>query len=594
MNYLKKIFNLFSSKAKKKSIFLLVMFCIMALLDIVGVASIMPFMATLANPELIKTNVYLNDFFHFLNFDNPKSFLFFLGFLSFAFLLISLIFKAITTYLQSNFVFMQEYEIGVRLLEGYLHQPYAWFLGRNSSDLSKTILSEVAAVLNGAIIPAMILISQGLVVIMMLIFLIVINPKLIIVVASVIVIFYIFVFFSINKFLLRIGKEKVYVNKNRFLTLNETFGSVKEVKLGESEMKFVYQFSKYAIPFAKQQSYLQSLSYLPRLALEAIGFGGLLLIILYLMNNTQHFDLIIPTIALYAIAGYRLLPAFQNIFSALTKLRFAKPALDLLNAELSNLSFNRSKIGKTVKMKIKDNIELKNISFNYPGSSKLSIKDISMKIKINNNIGIVGVTGSGKTTLADIILFLLTTDKGTIFVDGKPINSKNYREWQKIIGYVPQQIYIADDTVSANIAYGIPPESVNKAAIKRSAKIANIHEFITKELKDGYKAILGERGKKLSGGQLQRIGIARALYNAPSILILDEATSALDNITERAVMNKINNLNKKITIIHIAHRLSTVRHCDQIYVLEKGQIKAHGTYNKLQSNSKIFREMSVN
>jgi ABC-type bacteriocin/lantibiotic exporter with double-glycine peptidase domain len=594
MNYLKKIFNLLSSKAKKKSIFLLVMFCIMALLDIVGVASIMPFMATLANPELIKTNVYLNDFFHFLNFENPKSFLFFLGFLSFAFLLISLIFKAITTYLQSNFVFMQEYEIGVRLLEGYLRQPYAWFLGRNSSDLSKTILSEVAAVLNGAIIPAMILISQGLVVIMMLIFLIVINPKLIIVVASVIVIFYIFVFFSINKFLLRIGKEKVYVNKNRFLTLNETFGSVKEVKLGESEMKFVYQFSKYAIPFAKQQSYLQSLSYLPRLALEAIGFGGLLLIILYLMNNTQHFDLIIPAIALYAIAGYRLLPAFQNIFSALTKLRFAKPALDLLNAELSNLSFSRSKIGKIVKMKIKDNIELKNISFNYPGSSKLSIKDISMKIKINNNIGIVGVTGSGKTTLADIILFLLTTDKGAIFVDGKPINSKNYREWQKIIGYVPQQIYIADDTVSANIAYGIPPESVNKAAIKRSAKIANIHEFITKELKDGYKTILGERGKKLSGGQRQRIGIARALYNAPSILILDEATSALDNITERAVMNKINNLNKKITIIHIAHRLSTVRHCDQIYVLEKGQIKAHGTYNKLQSNSKIFREMLVN
>jgi ABC-type multidrug transport system fused ATPase/permease subunit len=594
MNYLKKIFNLLSSKAKKKFIFLLVMFFIMALLDIVGVASVMPFMATLANPELIKTNVYLNDFFHFLNFENPKSFLFFLGFLSFAFLLISLIFKAITTYLQSNFVFMQEYEIGVRLLEGYLRQPYAWFLGRNSSDLSKTILSEVAAVLNGAIIPAMILISQGLVVIMMLIFLIVINPKLIIVVASVIVIFYIFVFFSINKFLLRIGKEKVYVNKNRFLALNETFGSVKEVKLGESEMKFVYQFSKYSMPFAKHQSYLQSLSYLPRLALEAIVFVVLLFIILYLMNNSQHFDLIIPAIALYAIAGYRLLPAFQNIFSALTKLRFAKPALDLLNAELSNLSFSRSKIGKIVKMKIKDNIELKNISFNYPGSSKLSIKDISMKIKINNNIGIVGVTGSGKTTLADIILFLLTTDKGAIFVDGKPINSKNYREWQKIIGYVPQQIYIADDTVSANIAYGIPPESVNKAAIKRSAKIANIHEFITKELKDGYKTILGERGKKLSGGQRQRIGIARALYNAPSILILDEATSALDNITERAVMNKINNLNKKITIIHIAHRLSTVRHCDQIYVLEKGQIKAHGTYNKLQSNSKIFREMLVN
>lgn len=594
MNYLKKIFNLLSSKAKKKSFFLLVMIFVMALLDIIGIASIMPFMATLANPELIQTNAYLNNFFVFLDLDSPKLFLFFLGIVSFTFLLISLIFKAITTYAQSRFVFMQEYDIGKRLLEGYLHQPYAWFLGRNSSDLTKTILSEVASVLNGAIIPMMILISQGLVVILMLIFFIIINPKLIIIVACVITFFYTFVFISINKFLLRIGKEKVYVNKNRFLTLSETFGSVKEVKLGESEMKFVYQFSKYAKPFAKYQSYLQSLSNLPRLALEAIGFGGLLLVILYLMSNKQDFNLIVPVIAIYAIAGYRLLPAFQNIFASITKLRFSRPAVDALNIELANLSFATIKKRKTTKMKFNSHIELKNISFNYPGSSKLTIKNLSMKMKIYNRIGIVGVTGSGKTTLIDIILFLLESKKGTIFADGKPITSKNYREWQKIIGYVPQQIYIADDTISANIAFGIPNDSINEAAVKRAAKIANIHKFIEDELHDGYQTIVGERGIRLSGGQCQRIGIARALYNSPSILILDEATSALDNITEQLVMDQIKNLNKKTTIIHVAHRLSTVRHCDQIYVMDKGQIKAHGSYNELQSNSRLFKKMSGN
>jgi ABC-type multidrug transport system fused ATPase/permease subunit len=359
-------------------------------------------------------------------------------------------------------------------------------------------------------------------------------------------------------------------------------------------MKFVHEFSKYAKPYAKYQSYVQSLSNLPRLALEAIGFGGLLLVILYLMSNKQDFTLIVPAIALYAIAGYRFLPAFQNIFSALTKLRFARPAVDTLSIELANLSFATSKISKTTKVKFKKHIELKNISFSYPGSSKLSLKNISMKIKINNRIGIVGVTGSGKTTLTDIILFLLATEKEGLFVDGKAITSKNYREWQKLIGYVPQQIYIADDTVTANIAYGISSECVNKAAINRSAKIAKIHEFINEELQDGYQTVLGERGVKLSGGQRQRIGIARALYKSPSILILDEATSALDNITEQSVMNEIKNLTKKITIIHVAHRLSTLHDCDQIYVLHKGKIKAKGNYNELQSSSDIFQEMLGN
>ena len=235
------------------------------------------------------------------------------------------------------------------------------------------------------------------------------------------------------------------------------------------------------------------------------------------------------------------------------------------------------------------NLTLNKIKFSYPDSPKIILEDLDLEIPANNKIGIVGTTGSGKTTIIDIILGLLVAQKGTVEIDGKKIDRQNIRAWQKSIGYVPQQIFLSDDTIESNIAFGVDRENINHDAVREAAKIANLHKFISEELPLKYKTKLGERGIKLSGGQRQRVGIARALYSKPKLLILDEATSSLDNITEKAVMEAVNNLDKDITIILIAHRLSTVKNCENIYVLEKGKIKNSGTFEELSKINELFQ-----
>ena len=233
-------------------------------------------------------------------------------------------------------------------------------------------------------------------------------------------------------------------------------------------------------------------------------------------------------------------------------------------------------------------IVLKNICYNYPGSTRTILKNINMKINAKTIVGLVGPTGSGKTTIVDIILGLLTIQKGSLEVDGKIINQKNLRSWQDSIGYVPQNIFLADASISANIAFGIEKANINQEAVEKVSKIANLHEFVVDELPEKYQTEIGERGVRLSGGQRQRIGIARALYHDPKILILDEATSALDNQTEKAVMDAVNNLGKDITVILIAHRLNTVKRCDKVFLLEKGIIKNEGSFQELTNINENF------
>ena len=298
------------------------------------------------------------------------------------------------------------------------------------------------------------------------------------------------------------------------------------------------------------------------------------------MTQTDNFNSIIPIFSLYVFAGYRLMPALQQIYASFTNLTFVGPALEKLYKDLKNLkSLNLNQDQKA--LTFNNTIALKNIHYNYPNSTRKALKDITLNIPAKSTIGLVGTTGSGKTTTVDIILGLLEAQKGTLEVDGKIITLENSRSWQRSIGYVPQHIYLADDSVAANIAFGVKPENISEKAVTKASIIANLHNFVIEELPKKYQTKVGERGVRLSGGQRQRIGIARALYHNPKILILDEATSALDNQTEEAVMDAINNLNKDITIILIAHRLNTVKNCDIIFKLDKGQVIEQGTFDEL-------------
>ena len=301
-----------------------------------------------------------------------------------------------------------------------------------------------------------------------------------------------------------------------------------------------------------------------------------------MMTQSGSFGAALPILSLYVFAGYRLMPAIQQIYSSLTQLAFIGPSLEKLHEDFKSLkTFNKNEDQGT--LLFKKSIILKNIHYNYPNSSRTVLNDINLSIPFKSTVGFVGTTGSGKTTTVDVILGLLQTNKGTLEVDGQIITKKNIRAWQRIIGYVPQHIYLIDDTISANISFGVKPEDVSQEAVEIASKIANLHDFVMDELTNQYQTKIGERGVRLSGGQIQRIGIARALYHNPKVLVLDEATSALDNKTEQAVVEAINNLSKKITIILIAHRLNTLKNCDIIFKLEKGKLVDQGPYNEINT-----------
>ena len=566
----------------------------MALLDMIGVASILPFITVLTNPGLIDTNIVLKKLFKLstmFGVKNNQEFVFSLGLLVFVLLIISLSFKALTTYAQVRFVQMREFSIGKRLIEGYLNQPYSWFLSRNSSDLGKTILSEVQQLINNGIQPIMELIAKGMVAIAIIILLIIADPKIALVVGFSITGTYFLIFFYLKKFVKQIGKKRLLNNEIRFKVLNEAFGASKEVKVGGLEKVYIKTFARSAQIFARTQAYAQAISLLPRFILEAVAFGGILLIILYFISQTGSFNSALPIISLYVFAGYRLMPAFQQIYASITKINFISMSLDKIYVDLNNFKQHDIVKDESV-LPFNQKISLNNISYNYPNSTRTALKNINITIPVKSTVGFIGSTGSGKTTIVDIILGLLEAQKGTLEVDDKIITTQNSRSWQRSIGYVPQHIFLSDDTISSNIAFGVEPKNINKALLEKASKIANLHNFVIDELPKKYETIIGERGTRLSGGQRQRIGIARALYNNPKVLILDEATSSLDNQTEQAVMDAVNNLSKDITIILIAHRLNILKNCDIIFKLEKGKFIGQGSFDELMYGNSNFNKKS--
>jgi ATP-binding cassette, subfamily B, bacterial PglK len=339
----------------------------------------------------------------------------------------------------------------------------------------------------------------------------------------------------------------VAANQERFTVVNEAFSGIKEIKVTALEDAYIQRFSRPARLHSKHLSAVDIIGQLPRIALEAIAFDGVLLIMLTLLARSDGVSDALPLVALYAFAGYRLMPAVQKIFAAAAKLRFVGPVLDSVHHDLRSLSL--SKMGNKPVPNLTRSIELDSVSFQYPDANRPALRDINLTIPHRTTVGFVGATGSEKTTIVDIILGLYEINSGTLMIDFKCVDAGNARSWQSAIGYVPQDIYLADASIASNIACGTEERNIDQSMVEQAAKIANMYDFVVNELADQFKTQIGERGVRLSGGQRRRVGIARALYNNPDVLILDEATSALDSLTETAVMKAAKKLQGEKTVI---------------------------------------------
>lgn len=567
---LKQLWQILSPLDKRKVIYVLILVMGMALIESAGVISIMPFLAVLSNPEVVESNRSLKLIYDFTGAISKQNFIVYLGFLSLGIVIFSTIFKIITQYAVNRFASLQRHYFATRLLKIYLQQNYEFFIQRNSATLVKNILSEVDQLIWTMILPALTLMSYGMVLLAMIGILLLYDPLMAIATATVLGTFYCMIYILVRKKLAQIGQEFAQANKERYQTCQEALAGIKDVMINNAKQGYIEQFEQSSRVFARHIATRDTLGQVPLNIIETVGYGCLISLAMILVVSGKEVSHILPVLGLYGFAAYRMLPAAQNIYRSISQIKFSEQVLSILQPEfaLEKTKHTDSLKSDIQKLKFENSIRLENISFAYPNRLEQPVlNNFNIEIKKNTSLGIVGKSGSGKSTLMDIMLGLLQAKNGEIYIDGVSLREDNVEQWRNLVGYIPQSIYLVDKSIAENIAFGVPKEQIDFKQVEFVAQQAQIHDFIKNQLPLGYQTIIGERGVMLSGGQRQRIGIARALYKNPQVLFMDEATSALDNETEQDLNEAIQSLNGKMTMVIIAHRESAVARCDWILKL---------------------------
>ena len=578
---LDQISRVLTIEEKKSGFKLLLGLMVMGVFDVVGIASVLPFMSIASDASIVQSDERILLLYNFFEFNDHKSFVMFFGLCVIGLIITSTFVKIITTYALYKFTFEREYSISLRLLTGYLNQPYSWFLNQHSSDLSKSVLADVREVISRSMLTVFMICSNTFLTILIITFLILVDYKTAITAFLFFGIVYSALFFFVKVILDNIGTDRLMANSARFKAATEIFALIKEMKIYGREAFYLSVFGKAAKKFVEKETSMQAISALPKFFIEMVVFTALISVVLFNLADDVALSTIIPVLALYAFAVYRLVPALQVVFANISFFRASVPVLDFISGKYTQLNVTGNFDNSTSRLDFKNEITFREVCFRYPEAKKEALENVSLEIPANNIVGLIGSTGSGKTTMVDVLLGLLSPDRGVLAVDGVNISDSNVRDWQRCIGYVPQNISLVDESVLANIALGEHPTDIDMDDAISAAKIANIHDFIYSELENGYDTRIGDKGVRLSGGQRQRLGIARALYNKPNVLVLDEATSALDGETEKLVMEAVNNLGRQMTIVIIAHRLTTLAKADIVYKLENGRICSHGSYESI-------------
>lgn len=595
---LKELFQLLTPSQRKRFYILQLLVVIMAFAEIVGVASIVPFMALVGDMSILEKENIISQIYLFSGINSPSEFVFFLGIGVLVILLISALVSMITTWQLSMFAARVGSELADSLYSYYLKQEWLFHATGSSAQLTKKISIETNRVTNQVIQPLMQMNARIALALFMSIAIFSYDPIVAIIGLNIFAVAYFVLYKLVRKLLQRNGKLISVVYEQRFRLMNEGFGGIKDVLLLGRDEDFIERFKHTGDVFAKSQGGNNALSQVPRYFMELVAFGGMIALVLYLVaTHNGNLGAILPIMSVYALAGFKLLPAFQQIYNSISRIKGNISAFESIRNDLSESvrksaeQINKNDYSHDRFSPIKD-IKLENIEFTYPDKLTPAINLLSMTIKANSVVGIVGSSGSGKSTLIDILLGLITTQTGQFKIDGIVVDEDNLRSWQNVIGFVPQSIFLSEGTIAENVAFGVSQNEINFDQVVKALNLAHLDELV-QSLDNGVHTKVGERGVQLSGGQRQRIGIARALYHEASVIVFDEATSALDGITEKMIMEAIHDFSGQKTIIMIAHRLKTVQKCDQIFFIDDGQVIDQGTYQELIEKNERFKQMAA-
>jgi ATP-binding cassette, subfamily B, bacterial PglK len=587
------------SPAQQKRLFILqILVMLMAFAEVVGVTSIGPFMALIGDATILSENNLLSQLYEFSGLTKPEDFIFWLGTSVLILLALGTLVSMLTFWRLSLFAQETGMEIGNRLFNYYMYQPWLFHASESSAKLIKQIATETSRVTSGVISPLMQLNARLIMAIFMSIAIYVYNPTVMISALAIFGFAYLVLYNLVKDKLTKLGQNISIGNWQRFKLMSEGFGGIKDVLLLGRQKGFTEPFESNGRTLSYSVATDLTLIQVPRYFMELVAYGAVILLILYLNESSNsNLSSVLPILAIYSMAGLKLLPVFQTTYGCIASIRGNLPAFEAIKKDLeanqSNIERQESRRQTQEHVTVNQCIKLENIEFFYPGKKIPALAQFNIEIPIGKVIGLVGLSGAGKSTAIDILLGLINPDKGQLLIDGRPLKSTQTRAWQNIMGFVPQSIFLSDATIMENIAFGFPASEINRERVLQVVKLAHLEDFI-EELPDGLNTIVGERGVQLSGGQRQRIGIARALYCDVKVLVLDEATSALDGITEKQVMDAIYDFSGRKTIVIIAHRITTVQKCDIIYLMEQGKVVDHGKYSDLVERNETFRQMAMN
>jgi len=577
MDTLRKITRIFNKKERVKIGILFIFIFIGALLETLGISLILPFVSIVTNPKQIQENSMLKWLYTFMHMGSTRAFLIFIGIALLGVYILKNTYLFFMYNIQYKVIYNFQVKYSRKLLYTYLKKQYTYHLQKNTAELLRNINTEVTNMFNQVIVSTITLISEVLIILSLGALLIIIQPIATIIAFTILGFSTILFFIVFKKSMQRRGKKHQLFLGMMIKWVNQSLGAIKEVKVSNKEAFFVNAYTNNNKEFVKALRFYQTLKQVPRLFVESVAVLSMLITVIVIISVSNNTSAITSILALYAMAAFRILPSINRISGELNNVIYYRPSVDVVYNDLvveetvtERVEDIKERGENEFGEKLKNSIEISNVSYKYPNTENYILKNVSLSIPIGKSIAFIGPSGSGKTTMVDVILGLLEADEGAIYADGINV-CEHLHSWSEKLGYIPQFIYLSDDSIRRNVAFGIEDEEIDDEKVWEAIEKAQLKDFIN-TLPDKLDNLVGERGVRLSGGQRQRIGIARALYNNPEILVFDEATSSLDDTTEKDVMKAIESLYGQKTIIIIAHRLSTIEKCDMKFQVKNGQV----------------------